>query len=137
MNTTNTRKSNLRPFNIRRHLHTKDIILANYSLDSVYYAMLQDQFFIPADCIKFLQHAGWTIHPIKVMTNEQWLSLEKALRDAFSIIRYDPSREIVEVAQFVGVSLRTHEHKDAQVVVKLWYQQVCEDCETNGEQSKS
>ncbi len=84
--------------------------------------MLRSSFFLPPDVILAAKNAGWTIHPIKIATQNEWRQTQQILETAETPINRTPdSRLIINCAKQVGVSVRINAITGRKYVcVKLW-----------------
>lgn len=106
-------------------LPTDKLFAVGTDMAAMYYSMLQEQFFLPADAIEFLEAQGWYICNIQVVTGKQWQNMPGYYKSEGRIqIKYEPSEDIVNAAQYVGYSVRyftVDPEEVTYIVAKLWF----------------
>lgn len=89
--------------------------------------LLATQFNLPGDVLRNATARGWVIHPIEVVSQEQWRKAYPHLQagvstgEITSVIAVPPSWTLIKACKYVGIALRENKKADKYIViVKPW-----------------
>lgn len=106
----------------RNRATLSDMCIPGTDKDILMDQLLRHEFFLPAEMILLAESRGWTVKPISVLNNVNWISKEQQLLEAGCIMTYLPNcRGIINCSQYVGISVRKHYGLCTKIaVVKPW-----------------